>query len=39
MMACRELSSRSLMFSCRFKSALEKHFSSINQTTEYARLL
>lgn len=32
-------SSRSLLLSRRFKSALEKNFSTINQTAEYARLL
>jgi AraC family transcriptional activator of pobA len=32
-------SSRSLLLSRRFKSALEKNFSTISQTAEYARLL
>jgi AraC family transcriptional regulator, transcriptional activator of pobA len=34
-----DLSSRNLLLSRRFKSALEKNFGSMQQTAEYARLL
>jgi AraC family transcriptional activator of pobA len=34
-----DLSSRSLLLSRRFKSALEKNFNTINETAQYARLL
>lgn len=37
--AAVDLSSRSLLLSRRFKSALEKNFSTINETGQYARLL
>jgi AraC family transcriptional regulator, transcriptional activator of pobA len=34
-----DLSSRNLLLSRRFKSALEKNFGAMNETAEYARLL
>ncbi|WOH64032.1 helix-turn-helix domain-containing protein [Bradyrhizobium sp. BWA-3-5] len=37
--AIADLSSRNLLLSRRFKSALEKNFGTMNETAEYARLL
>ncbi|OCK59897.1 AraC family transcriptional regulator [Bradyrhizobium sp. LMTR 3] len=37
--AIADLSSRNLLLSRRFKSALEKNFGNINETAEYAKLL